>query len=313
MPATVKTVAVLDRTKEPGAIGEPLYLDTIAALAEAWHAQKDTPMPRVIGGRYGLASKEFTPAMVNAIFDHLESSRLHQHFSIGIHDDVSLTSLPWDEKSHQEESDVTRAVFFGLGSDGTVSANKNTVKIIGDQTPFFVQGYFVYDSKKAGSTTISHLRFSRKPIESTYLIREASFVACHQFELLYRMHVLDSAEYGATFLLNSRYGAESVWDALPDEVQQQIVSKRLRFFVIDAETLAREAGLSNRINSVMQTCFFALSRILPQEQAIAQIKLAVEKSYSKRGRAVVERNIAAIDSTLARFMKWLFLSWSAAL
>jgi len=298
VPATATTIAVLDRTKEPGAIGEPLYLDTVTAIAEAWHARKATSLPRVIGGRYGLASKEFTPAMVHAIFEHLESNRLRQHFTIGIHDDVSLTSLAWDENNHHEDQDVTRAVFFGLGSDGTVSANKNTVKIIGQQTPLYVQGYFVYDSKKAGSTTVSHLRFSRKPIDSTYLIQKASFVACHQFELLYRMHVLDIAQPGATFLLNSRFEADRVWDELPREVQQQIVSKHLRFVVIDAERLARDTGLGNRINSVMQTCFFALSRILPPEQAIDQIKLAVEKTYSKRGRAIVDRNIAAIDAAL---------------
>lgn len=298
LPSTVTRIAVLDRTKEPGSVGEPLYLDTVTAIAEAWHDQKGVPLPRVIGGRYGLSSKEFTPAMVNAIFDHLEFQLLKQHFTIGIHDDVSLTSLPWEESSFEEPADVTRAVFFGLGSDGTVGANKNSVKIIGEETNLFAQGYFVYDSKKSGSTTISHLRFSPRPIESTYLIQQASFVACHQYDLLERMNVLDVAKPGGIFLLNSRFGPVDVWKELPLEVQQQISEKQLRLYVIDAEALAQKAGLSGRINSVMQTCFFALSGFLPQEQAIQQIKLAVTKSYSKRGQAIVDRNIAAIDATI---------------
>ena len=299
LPKTAKKIAVLDRTKEPGAIGEPLYLDVVAAIAEGWQRQKGTPLPRVIGGRYGLASKEFTPAMVQAIFDHLESEQLQQHFTIGIRDDVLKTSLPWNDEPYDEADDVTRAVFFGLGSDGTVSANKNSVKIIGQQTPLFVQGYFVYDSKKAGSTTISHLRFSPRPIESTYLIRQASFVACHQFDLLQKMNVLDVAQHNATFLLNTSFGPQEVWEKLPIDVQQQLITKKLKFFVIDGDTLARDAGLSSRVGSIMQTCFFALSGILPQDQAIAHVKIAVEKSYSKLGRAMIDRNIAAIDATLA--------------
>jgi pyruvate-ferredoxin/flavodoxin oxidoreductase len=299
LPATTLRIAVLDRTKEPGAIGEPLYLDTVAAISEAWCEQKRTSPPRVIGGRYGLSSKEFTPAMVKAVFDHLKSEKLPKHFTIGIYDDVSHLSLPWNEADFEEDEQVNRSVFFGLGSDGTVSANKNSVKIIGQQTPLYAQGYFVYDSKKSGSTTVSHLRVSPRPIKSTYLIRRANFVACHQFDLLKSMKVLDLAQEGATFLLNSPYSSEVVWKHLPAEIQQQIQNKELRFFVIDAERIAREAGLAGRINSVMQTCFFALSGILPQTQAIEQIKIAMEKSYAKRGRAIVDRNIAAIDAALA--------------
>jgi pyruvate-ferredoxin/flavodoxin oxidoreductase len=298
LPESTARIAVLDRTKEPGAIGEPLYLDTVAAICEAWQSQKATPNPRVIGGRYGLSSKEFTPAMVQAIFDHLESDPLRQHFTVGIHDDVSLSSLPWNESGFEEDEDVTRAVFFGLGSDGTVSANKNSVKIIGQQTPLYAQGYFVYDSKKAGSTTISHLRVSPRPIGSTYLIRQANLVACHQFDLLRRMSVLDVAQNGAIFLLNSRFAPVEVWPELPVEVRQQILRKRLRLFVVDAETIARDSGLGGRINSVMQTCFFALAGILPREQAIAQIKLAIEKTYAKRGSAIIERNNNAVDASL---------------
>ncbi|MDX1929027.1 MAG: pyruvate:ferredoxin (flavodoxin) oxidoreductase [Pirellulaceae bacterium] len=299
LPATTARIAVFDRTKEPGAIGEPLYLDTLAAISEAWCESKSAPQPRVIGGRYGLASKEFTPAMAKAVFDHLQSNNLKQHFTVGIYDDVSHLSLPWNEEEFVEDREVTRCVFYGLGSDGTVGANKNSVKIIGQQTPLFAQGYFVYDSKKSGSTTVSHVRVSPRPIQSTYLIRSATFVACHQFELLRRMNVLDVAEQGATFLLNSPYAADEVWKHLPADVRHQIQFKGLRFFVIDAESIARAAGLAGRINSVMQTCFFALSGILPPAQAIEQIKTAIEKSYSKKGRAIVDQNIAAIDAALA--------------
>lgn len=299
LPLTTARIAVLDRTKEPGALGEPLYLDAVAAISEAWCELKCAPLPRVIGGRYGLASKEFTPAMAKAVFDHLQSNSLKKHFTVGIYDDVSHLSLPWNEEDFVEDREVTRCVFYGLGSDGTVGANKNSVKIIGQQTPLFAQGYFVYDSKKAGSTTISHLRVSPRPIQSTYLIRSANFVACHQFELLRRMNVLDVAEQGATFLLNSPYAADEVWKNLPADVRHQIQFKGLRFFVIDAESIARAAGITGRINSVMQTCFFALSGILPPAQAIEQIKTAIEKSYSKKGRAIVDQNIAAIDAALA--------------
>ncbi len=298
LPASTQSLAVLDRTKEPGAIGEPLYLDVVAAVAEGWHTAKGTPLPQVYGGRYGLASKEFTPAMVQAIFDRMDQPDIPRRFTVGIFDDVTHLSLPWDEASHPEAPDVKRAIFFGLGSDGTVSANKNSVKIIGQETPLFAQGYFVYDSKKSGSTTISHLRFSPRPIASSYLIRQADFVACHQWELLRRMKVLDRAAPRATFLLNSPFPAETVWPQLPLDVQRRIRELGLRFFVIDGERLAREAGLGGRVNSVMQTCFFALSGILPKEEAIRQIKLSVAKSYAKRGQAMVQRNLAAIDAAL---------------
>ncbi|MEO8268952.1 MAG: 2-oxoacid:acceptor oxidoreductase family protein [Aureliella sp.] len=257
LPKTTQRMAVLDRTKEPGSIGEPLYLDVLAALAEGW--QEHSRLPLVIGGRYGLSSKEFTPAMVHAIFRELESESPKRHFTIGIFDDVSLTSLAWDEGDHSEAEQVLRAVFYGLGSDGTVGANKNSVKIIGEETDLFAQGYFVYDSKKAGAVTVSHLRFSPQPIESTYLIRQANFVACHQFDFMTRMSIVDLAATGATLLLNSPYSHEQLWSQLPREVQQQIIGKRLKLFTVDAESIAREAGLGGRINTVMQVCFFALT------------------------------------------------------
>ncbi len=293
LPETVKSVAVLDRTKDPAAIGEPLYQDVVAALAE----QLDSP-PRVIGGRYGLASKEFTPAMAAAVYGELASVAPRRHFTVGIRDDVSGSSLDHDRAFRTEPDGVVRAVFFGLGSDGTVGANKNSVKIIAEQTGLYAQGYFVYDSKKAGSTTVSHLRFGPEPIRSTYLIDRAGFVACHHFDLLDRMDVLGVAEEGATFLLNSRYGPDEVWEHLPPPVQGQIVSKRLRFYVVDAGTVAREAGLGARVNTVLQPCFFALADVLPREEAIAAIKEAIQKTYGKRGQMVVERNFAAVDSAL---------------
>nr|MCU0720040.1 pyruvate:ferredoxin (flavodoxin) oxidoreductase [Pirellula sp.] len=287
-----------DRTKEPGSVGEPLLLDVYASLAKHWNSIHPRKAPSVLGGRYGLASKEFTPAMVRAIFDHGVQSTANHSFTIGIRDDVTDLSLPWDESHHREADHVKRAIFFGLGSDGTVGANKNSVKIIGEETKLHAQGYFVYDSKKSGSTTISHLRFSPEPIESTYLIRQADFVACHQFDLLFRMQVMDVAANGAAFLLNSPYPAETVWDHLPIHVQSAIREKELRFYVIDANRLASESGLGGRINSIMQTCFFALAEIFQREQAIEHIKNAVRKTYSKRGDAIVERNLAAIDATL---------------
>jgi len=297
IPESAIRIVVLDRTKEPGAIGEPLYQDIVTAIAESYNPLRER-MPLVIGGRYGLGSKEFTPAMVMAVFDELASDNPKRHFTIGIHDDVSLTSLPWDEARFREPDDVTRAVFYGLGSDGTVGANKNSVKIVGENTPLYAQGYFVYDSRKAGSTTISHLRFGPRPIQSTYLIRKASFVACHQFELLRRMDVLETAETGGTFLLNSPFSADEVWEQLPLEMQKQILEKRLKFYVIDAAKIARDVQLAGRINIVMQTCFFALAKVLPIDEAIEQIKKAVEKTYSKRGPAVVEKNLKAVDVTL---------------
>ncbi len=299
LPATVKAVAVLDRTKEPGAPGEPLYQDVVTALAEQAAAGRLAEMPRVIGGRYGLSSKEFNPAMAKAVFDELARPQPKNHFTIGIYDDVTHTSLSWDRSFTTESNDVVRALFFGLGADGTVSANKSSVKIIGEGTDLFAQGYFVYDSKKSGSMTTSHLRFGPRPIESSYLIERANFVACHQFNFLERIDVLAAAERGATFLLNSPYGPEEVWDHLPIETQRAIVEKELRFYVIDAQRIADEVGLGTRINTILQTCFFALAGVLDREEAIARIKHAIEKSYGKRGQAVLEMNYAAVDRALA--------------
>jgi len=300
LPKTTRSIAVLDRTKEPGAVGEPLYLEVLAALTEAYHEGRTAfqAPPRVVGGRYGLSSKEFDPAMVQAVFAHLREERPRNHFTVGIVDDVTHTSLPYDPTVDIEPADVKRAVFYGLGSDGTVGANKNSIKIIGDETPFFAQGYFVYDSKKAGATTVSHLRFGPRPIQSAYLIKRADFVACHQFEFIEKVDVLERAAPGAVFLLNSPYGPAEVWGRLPREVQEIILERKLRFHVIDALTVARKAGMGGRINTVMQVCFFALSGVLPRHEAIACIKGAIAKTYGKRGGDVVKRNYAAVDSTL---------------
>jgi pyruvate-ferredoxin/flavodoxin oxidoreductase len=295
LPATVRTLVVLDRTKEPGSVGEPLYLDAVAALSES-----DAPRPRVLGGRFGLSSKEFTPAMVKAVFDNANQAAPRNHFTVGIHDDVTFTSLDYDASFSLEQADGVRAVFYGLGSDGTVGANKNSIKIIGEETDLHVQGYFVYDSKKSGSVTVSHLRFGPRPIRSSYLVERASFVACHQFSFLERRDVLSLAEPGAVFLLNSPYGPDEVWDKLPRPVQETILAKKLRLFVIDAFRVAHEAGMGGRINTVMQTCFFALAGVLPRDEAVAAIKKAIAKTYGKRGQAVVERNHAAVDKTLSR-------------
>jgi len=300
LPRTVRSIAVLDRTKEPGALGEPLYLDVVAALGEA---QDDGTLPfprrpRVVGGRYGLSSKEFNPAMVKAVFDELARPAPRNHFTVGIRDDVSHTSLDFDPEFDIEPDDVVRAVFFGLGADGTVGANKNSIKIIGEQTTNYAQGYFVYDSKKSGATTISHLRFGPRPIRSSYLIRRASFVACHQWGFLERFDMLDYAAPGAVFLLNAPYAPAEVWDRLPREVQQQILDKDLRFFVMDAYRVARELGLGQRINTLMQTAFFAISGVLPRDEAIAQIKESIRKTYGKKGHEVVQRNFEAVDRAL---------------
>jgi pyruvate-ferredoxin/flavodoxin oxidoreductase len=294
LPETVRRVAVLDRTKEPGATGEPLYQDVITALAERAAAAGASP-PLVVGGRYGLASKEFTPAMVKSVLDGLADGRPRNHFTVGIADDVSHTSLPVDGSFSTEDPGGLRAVFYGLGSDGTVSANKTAVKIIGEGTDLFAQGYFVYDSKKSGSVTVSHLRMSARPIRSTYLIDQANFVACHQFHFLERMDVLERAAPGATFLLNSPWPADQVWDHLPVEVQRDVIEKRLDLWVVDAARVAREAGLGHRVNTVMQPCFFALADVLPRNQALAAIKRWVERAFSRRGEEVVARNFAAID------------------
>ncbi|MBI4042592.1 MAG: pyruvate:ferredoxin (flavodoxin) oxidoreductase [Deltaproteobacteria bacterium] len=296
LPSTVRQIAVLDRTKEPGSLGEPLYLDGVAALEEKWHEKRPAEKPRVIGGRYGLASKEFTPAMVTAIFSELKHPSPKNHFTIGIIDDVTHLSLKWDRSFSTENKGGMRAVFYGLGSDGTVSANKNSVKIIGENTPLHVQGYFVYDSKKAGSVTVSHLRFSPEPIRSTYLIQRADFIACHQFHFLEKMDLLSQAEEGALFLLNAPCGPGEVWDRLSREVQSAILGKRLRLFVIDAHRIASECGLSGRINTIMQTAFLLLSGLLPREQALSLIKIGVSESYSRKGKEIVAKNNAAIDA-----------------
>jgi pyruvate-ferredoxin/flavodoxin oxidoreductase len=301
LPRSVRAIAVMDRTKEPGAIGEPLYQDVVTALAEARAESGSTftGEPRVVGGRYGLSSKEFTPAMVKGVFDNLAEPRPKNHFTIGIVDDVTQTSLPYDETFGTEPADIATAIFYGLGADGTVGANKNSIKIIGTETDLYVQGYFVYDSKKAGATTVSYLRTSPRPIRSAYLIQNARFVACHQFEFLERIDVLEHAADGSVFLLNAPGGADGVWERLPREVQQQMIEKRIRFYAIDAAVVARQAGMGGRLNTIMQTCYFAISGALPRDEAIRQIKHAIDKTYRKRGPEVVRRNWEAVDLTLA--------------
>jgi len=289
---------VLDRTKEPGSVGEPLFLDTVAALSEAVADGARESMPRIVGGRFGLSSKEFTPGMVSGIFDELKAERPRRRFTIGIADDVSGTSLTYDASFDIESPDTARAIFFGLGSDGTVGANKNTIKILGDEG-LHAQGYFVYDSKKSGSQTVSHLRFGPRSIRAPYLVQKAGFVGCHQFGLLDRVDVLGRAADGATLLLNTAHAPDVVWDSLSRPVQEQIVARRIDLYVIDAGRIAREAGLPGRINIVLQTCFFALSGILPREQAIERIKSAITKTYGRRGAEIVERNHAAVDHALA--------------
>jgi pyruvate-ferredoxin/flavodoxin oxidoreductase len=293
-------VVVLDRTKEPGAPFEPLHGDVLSAMwhspAESW---ADGRLPRVFGGRYGLGSKEFTPAMVKAVFDEAARDEPHNNFTIGIIDDVSHSSLTWDP-SFSTDSARVRAVFYGLGADGTVGANKNTTKIVGANTDLKVQAYFVYDSKKSGSMTISHLRFDPEPIESTYLIDQATFVGVHQWTFLERMDVLSVAATGATVLVNTPYPTEAVWDRLPAEVQEVVLAKSLQLYAINAASVARAAGLGGRINTVMQTCFFALSGVLPTDEAIAHLKGAISSSYGKRGDVIVARNVEAVDTALAQ-------------
>jgi len=301
LPKSVKTIGVLDRTKEPGAPGEPLYLDVMAAITRA-HMDGTSPfatLPNVVGGRYGLSSKEFNPGMIAGIYEALAKPTPPNGFTVGIIDDISHTSLPRPNDIDTESPDVTRAVFWGLGSDGTVGANKNSIKIIGEQTENYAQGYFVYDSKKAGAVTISHLRFGPRPIRSSYLIRKANFLGCHQWGFLSRYNVLERAANHAVFLVNSPYGPDEVWDQLPIEVQQDILTKELSFYVIDAYKVARDAGMPGRINTIMQTCFFAISGVLPREEAIGHIKTAIVKSYAKKGEAVVAMNNEMVDNTLA--------------
>jgi pyruvate-ferredoxin/flavodoxin oxidoreductase len=304
LPPTVRSIAVLDRTKEPGSTGEPLYLDVVAALAEGLDLEAAVPgdarRPRVIGGRYGLASKEFTPAMAAAVFAGLLADRPKNHFTIGIADDVTGTSLAWDRAFTTEPPDTVRAVFYGLGADGTVGANKNTIKIIAEKTDHFAQGYFVYDSKKSGSMTVSHLRFGSRPIRSTYLIDRADFVACHQESFLETVDVLELAAEKAVLLLNMSAPAEEVWARLPREIQETIRAKSIRVFAIDAYGVAQQAGLGRLINTVMQTCFFALSRVLPLEQALDAIKESIRKTYGRKSEQMVEMNLRAVDGTLER-------------
>jgi len=301
LPASVRSIAVLDRTKEPGGIGEPLFLDVVAAFQDGQNA--DSPrfaqQPRIIGGRYGLSSHEFTPAMVKAVFDELKRPRPKTRFTVGINDVVPRLSLLVPDDFDIEPDDVFRAVFFVLGADGTVGANKNSIKIISEETDFHTQGYFVYDSKKSGAITISHLRFGPRPIRSAYLIRQANFVACHQFNFLEKFDIVGHARPGAVLLLNAPFKTDEVWSNLPREVQQQIVEKKLKVHVIDAYHAARDAGMGARINTVMQTCFFAISGVLPREQAIEQIKKAIKKTYAKKGDEIVRRNFAAVEGTLA--------------
>jgi pyruvate-ferredoxin/flavodoxin oxidoreductase len=301
LPASVKTIAVLDRTKEPGAAGEPLYQDVLASLFEGqslgWGKLKS--LPKLVGGRYGLSSKEFTPAMVKAVFDNLKLATPRNHFTVGINDDVSHTSLAWDTEFSTEPDNVIRAMFYGLGADGTVGANKNSIKIIGEETPNFAQGYFVYDSKKSGSMTVSHLRFGPEPIRSTYLITRANFVACHQPLFLERYDMVKNLVPGGTFLLNTPFSKEEVWAQLPTPMQQALIDRKARFYVIDATKVARESGMGGRINTIMQVCFFALSGVLPRNEAIEAIKDSIRKTYGKKGEEVVQMNLKAVDNTLA--------------
>ncbi len=294
LPLSVKAIAVLDRSKETGAISEPLYMDIVNAM----HARWEPPMPTIIGGRYGLASKEFNPAMVKAIFDELNKPVPKKQFTIGIEDDVTFTSLAYDRNFSLESQHIFRGLFFGLGADGTVSANKNTIKIIGEVTNNHVQGYFVYDSKKSGSLTTSHLRFSAKPVQSTYLIGSANFIACHHFNYLQKYDILKDAEKGATFLLNSPYPDVEVWNQLPAKIQKEIMEKELKLYVINASKVAKETGMGSRINGILQTCFFAISNVMPREEAIDYIKKGIRKSYGRKGEAVVQKNFDAVDKTL---------------
>jgi pyruvate-ferredoxin/flavodoxin oxidoreductase len=299
IPRSARSIAVLDRTKEPGASGDPLYGDVITAFAEAIGANQRAELPRIVGGRYGLASKEFTPAMVKAVFDNLAAASPKNHFTVGITDDVSYGSLDVDRSFVIEPADRIGCIFYGLGSDGTVGANKNSIKIIGEETPGYAQGFFVYDSKKSGSRTTSHLRFGPRPIQSTYLIQRAEFVACHHFPFVERLNVLDEATEGAVFLLNCPFGPTDVWDQLPRAMQETLIRKRIRFYVIDADRVAVDAGMPGRINTIMQTCFFAISGVLPREDAIARIKDAIRSTYGRKGETLVDANFVAVDRALA--------------
>ncbi|MEJ1934400.1 pyruvate:ferredoxin (flavodoxin) oxidoreductase, partial [Nostoc sp. NIES-2111] len=303
LPKTARSIAVLDRTKEPGASGEPLYMDVVTAICEGVGEDRETLVsssspPKIIGGRYGLSSKEFTPGMVKAVFDNLAATTPKNHFTIGINDDVTYTSLDYEPNFNIEPDNIVRAIFYGLGADGTVGANKNSIKIIGEETDNYAQGYFVYDSKKSGSVTVSHLRFGTQPIRSTYLINKANFVACHQWEFLEKFPILKDIESRGTLLLNCPYEQDEVWEHLPSTVQAQIQEKQLKVYVINAYKVAREAGMAGRINTVMQVCFFAVSNVLPKEEAITEIKNSIRKTYGKKGEQIVQMNIKAVDTTL---------------
>jgi pyruvate-ferredoxin/flavodoxin oxidoreductase len=305
LPATTKAIAVLDRTKEPGSTGEPMYTDVVTTFMEAV-TQGTLPtagIPRIIGGRYGLSSKEFPPSMVKAVLDELKKDKPKNHFTIGINDDVFATSLEWDPNFSTEPDDVFRALFYGLGADGTVGANKNTIKIIGENPEFHAQGYFVYDSKKSGSQTVSHVRFGPNPIRSAYLIRSAHFVGCHQFNFINKVDVLEHAMPGATLLLNSPYDADEVWEHLPKKVQQQLIEKKIKFYVIDAAKVARDSGMGTRTNTIMQTSFFAISGVMPRDKAIEKIKYSIRKTYGKKGEEIVRKNFEAVDYTVANLQE----------
>jgi pyruvate-ferredoxin/flavodoxin oxidoreductase len=299
IPSTVKTIAVLDRTKEPGSAGEPLYQDVVNAVSEKFmNGELKFPFPKIVGGRYGLSSKEFTPAMIKAIFDNLNLEKPKNHFTIGIIDDVTHSSLSYNPDFSIEDPGTFRGKFYGLGADGTVGANKNSIKIIGEGTDYYAQGYFVYDSKKSGSVTVSHLRFGPKPIKSCYLINKANFIACHQQVFLEKMDMLQDAVEGATFLLNTQVSKEKVWDSLPEKVQKDLIEKKMKFYIIDAYKVAQDTGMGVRINTTMQTCFFAISNIFPKEQAIELIKDSIKKTYGSKGDKIVQMNFEAVDKTL---------------
>jgi len=321
LPPTVRQIAVLDRTKESGAIGEPLYLDVVNAVHEA--ISKGYPVPAafstnarsargtdegvrpytIVGGRYGLSSKEFTPAMVKAVYDNLKKAQPKDHFTVGINDDVTHTSLDYDATFSTEPDSVVRAMFYGLGADGTVGANKNSIKIIGENTDNYAQGYFVYDSKKSGAMTVSHLRFGPQPIKSSYLVSKANFVACHQWIFMERYDMLSSLVEGGVFLLNSPFSTDEVWDHLPREVQQQLIAKKAKFYVIDAYQVAKDTGMGSRMNVIMQVCFFAISKVLPRDEAIEAIRESIRHTYGRKGEEVVKKNMLAVDETLAHLFE----------
>ncbi len=299
IPESIKSIAVLDRTKEPGALGEPLYMDVVNAISEKFsQGELKFNYPKITGGRYGLSSKEFTPAMVKSVFDNLDKEKPKNHFTIGINEDVTNSSLDFDPSFSVEAEETFRGMFYGLGADGTVGANKNSIKIIGEGTDYNAQGYFVYDSKKSGSMTISHLRFGPKPIKSTYLINTPKFIACHQNVFLEKIDMLNEAAEGSTFLLNTKLSKDDVWNSLPENVQKDLIAKKMKFYVIDAYKVANETGMGARINTIMQTCFFAISNIFPKEEAISMIKDSIKKTYGAKGDKIVQMNFDAVDKTV---------------